>query len=113
MNALLPVTEETDKGCRSVVRLKTSYWTSDRGLHMRRDLVRMKRLSWDYQILEEDAANFGADHVWERITNLDECKDGLYTIDLCNQSHDWESGYLDDYDYHLVPFVLDKAPQPA
>ncbi len=63
---------------------------------MRRDLIRMKRLSWDYQILEEDARQMDPEHVWTRITNLDECKDGLYTVGLCNQSRDWESGYLDD-----------------
>lgn len=100
-----PAPKSDDKGCRSIVCLKTCYYTDKNGgLHMRKDLVRMKRLSWDYQILEEDAAQIGANQVWGHITNIDECKDGLYSVELCNQSHDWETGYLDDYDYVLVPF---------
>ncbi len=109
----LDLSPSDDKGCRSVVRLKTSYWTTPRGLHMRQDLIRLKRLSWDYQILEEDAASIGAEDVWTKIVNLAECEDGLYTVETCNPSHDWESGYLDDYDYRLVPFKLDKPSQPT
>ena len=97
-------TDPEDKGCRSIVRLKTSYWRSARGLHMRKDLIRMKRLSWDYQILEEDADMIGAEDVIGNIIDFDSLKDGLYEVSTCNETHDWESGYLDSYDYKLTPF---------
>jgi hypothetical protein len=33
--------------------------------------------------------------------NIDKYKDGLYTIHMVNMSRDWETGYVDDYDYEL------------
>ncbi len=101
---ILSAKETDERGCRSVVRLKTAYWKTERGLHCRKDLIRMRRLSFDFQILEEDSANIGVDEVLQKIVNLSECKDGLYTVATCNERHDWETGYLDDYDYRLVPF---------
>jgi len=44
----------------------------------------------------------GADEVWPRILNLQECKDGLYEVKLCNEKRDWETGCIEDYDYRLV-----------
>ena len=84
--------------------LKTSWWNDKRGLHSRKDITPMKSLSKGYQILEEDAKNIGASQVAERIENLGECEDGLYTVITCNESHDWETGYVDDYDYRLIPY---------
>lgn len=90
--------------CRCIVRLKTSFWKSERGLHTRQDITFMRKLSLEYQVLEEDAANIGAKEVLEKIVNLAECEDGLYEAITCNPYTDWETGYLDDYDYKLVPF---------
>ena len=61
-------------------------------------------VSFEYQVLEENAANIGAKGVLEKIVNLAECEDGLYEVVTCNPSTDWETGYIDDYDYELVPF---------
>jgi len=90
--------------CRCIVRLKTSFWKSERGLHTRQDITFMRKLSFEYQVLEENAANIGAKGVLEKIVNLAECEDGLYEVVTCNPSTDWETGYIDDYDYELVPF---------
>ena len=89
--------------CLSIVRVKTSWWNDNRGLHSRKDILTMKSLSKGYQILEEDAKNIGAPQVVERIVNLDECEDGLYEVIIVNEGYDWETGCLDDYDYKLVP----------
>ncbi len=101
-------TDPNDKGCRSIVRVKTSVWHDRQGVHYKRDLIKMKRLSWDFQILEEDCSNIGTDHVIERIVNLFEVDDGLYEVITCNPSADWETGYIDDYDYKLAPFDKNK-----
>ncbi len=98
-----------DKGCRSIVRVKTSFWHDKQGLHYKRDLIKMKRLSWDFQILEEDCRDYGADEVAKRIVNLFEVKDGLYQVVTCNhRACSWESPVIDEYDYKLVPFDKNK-----
>ncbi len=38
----------------------------------------------------------------ERVINLDECIDGLYELIVCNISRDWESGWVDDWDWKLI-----------
>lgn len=96
--------ETKDILCRCVIRLKTSMWKDNKGLHLRKDLIFMKRLSLDYNILEDDASNIGADEVITRIDNLDKCKDGLYQAIACNMSRDYETGMIDDYDYTLIPW---------
>lgn len=113
--ALITAADEKndDEPSFTVLRLSTSYWRSPRGLHIRRDLTTLKRLSTGYQILAEDAANIGVDEVITRIVNLDECKDGLYTASLCNEGYDWETGYLDSYDYCLTPYKPAPTPTPT
>lgn len=89
---------------REVVKLVTSSWHDKRGLHIRRDLLSVKRKSSGHQCLEEDCSMISPDEVWTRIVNLHECKDGLYEVVICNESKDWETGYVEDYDYRLVAF---------
>ena len=71
---------------------------------MRTDLTFMKRLCMNFNILEEDCMNVGAKDVLPRILNLDEIEDGLYEVTTCNESHDHETGCIEDYDYRLIPF---------
>ena len=40
-----------------------------------------------------------------RITNLDVVGDGLYYLDVINEYRDWESGYVEDWEYKLVPYT--------
>ena len=96
--------ETKDILCRCVVRLKTSIWKDDNGLHLRKDLTYMKRLSFEFNILKEDAVNIGANEVMDRIDNLNDCKDGLYEVVTCNETREYESGMIDDYDYTLIPW---------
>jgi len=89
---------------QSVVRLKTNVWCDSKGLHFRKDLQFLKRLSFGYQIIEEDASNIGALDTFQQIINIDECVDGIYEVVVCNESHDYESGYVDGYDLKLIKF---------
>lgn len=89
---------------RTVVKIKTSYWSDDRGIHIRKDLSFSKRKSVAYNLLEEDADQVGAENIVVRIINLDECEDGFYQVVTVNESRDWESGYIEDYDYKLIPY---------
>ena len=88
---------------RSVVRLKTSYWcTTKRGISQRKDITILKRKSHGYHVLLEDISNMDIDEIFSRIVNLDGCVDGVYEIVACNPQKDWETGYVDDYDYRLI-----------
>jgi hypothetical protein len=91
-----------------IVRLRTSIWEDNRGVHCKKDLIPMKKLSSGYQLLEEDVANGGAEDVWMRTVNTDICQDGIYTFTTCNEHKDWETGYIDDYDYRLVPYQKEE-----
>lgn len=92
-----------------VIRLRTTTWADKRGLHIKKSLVFLRKQCAGFNILEEDAQAVGADYVLTRILNLAECGDGLYEVVACNESHDWETGYVDDYDYRLVPVTQANA----
>lgn len=103
-----PGDDEPDSRC--VVRVRTSSWLSNRGLHIRKDITFVRRLSSGYQCLAEDAHSIGGPEVIDRITNLDECEDGLYVATITNPSTDWETGYVDDYDYVLTKLEFPGPP---
>lgn len=94
-----------------VYRIKTCYYTSRNGIHSRKDIILMSRLSDGYNWLVDEAQMTGADMVFNSITNLDQCEDGLYMVHSCNESRDWETGVIDDYDFVLVPFEPKETPE--
>ena len=89
---------------RTVVRLVTSAWHTNRGIFTQRALLFLKRDSIGFNILEEDCANIGAPEVTQNIL-FENHPDGLYEVVTCNESRDWESGYIEEYDYQLIPYV--------
>jgi len=84
------------------VRLTTSMWKNERGLHFKKSLTYLKRQCAGFNILEEDTCSIGAEEVVPRIINLLDVPDGIYQVATCNESKDWETGFVDDYDYLLV-----------
>lgn len=90
---------------RCVVRLTTSYWGDDRGVHLKKSLITLKRKSSNLDTLNEESTMIGADEAIAKITNLDSCPDGVYSLVLCNIQRDWEYGHVDDYDFKLVPYT--------
>ena len=85
-----------------MVRVKTSHWQDNAGLHVKKSIVFLKRKSTGHNFLEEDVTCVGADGVVQRITNLHSSPDGIYRVELCNERRDWESGAIEEYDYRLV-----------
>lgn len=68
----------------------------------------MRKLCIGYNVLSEDVDATDAMDVIKRIINLDKCSDGIYEAVICNKSRDWETGYVDGYDFRLVPFDLES-----
>ena len=91
-----------------VGRLKTTMWHDSRGVHAKKSFTYLKRLSKGYNIVAEDAIAGGADETIPRIVNWDEVEDGIYRVIVINQSRDWESGHVDDYDLKLIPYEETK-----
>ena len=87
---------------RCTVRVKTTAWADKRGLHTKKSLTFLRRQCEGFNILAEDADAIGAEEVLPRIVNLGEVEDGIYEVVACNESYDYETGYVDDYNYRLV-----------
>jgi hypothetical protein len=98
--------DETHEPCRTIVRLRTSYWHDKNGLHCRQSLSYLKRQCTGFQLIDDDCSMVGADHVMPRIVNLHECKDGIYDVVMINQKKDWETGHVEDWDYKLFPRII-------
>lgn len=88
---------------KCVVRLTTSTWSDKRGVHVRKSLVYLKRQCTGFNILDHDCENIGAEEVVARIQRLYDMPDGIYAVVVCNETTDWETNMVDDYDYKLVP----------
>lgn len=88
---------------RCVVRLRTTTWGDGRGLHTKRSLTYLWRQCVGYNFLQEDAEVVGAEQAVALITNLGQCPDGVYEVVFQNVTRDWETGYVDGWDYKMVP----------
>lgn len=80
-----------------VVRLKRSYWSDDKCLHLRTDLNFLKRKCKGENWLVKEALNIGPEEVIPLIKNLAECKDGVYIVVPEGDDEEW--------DYRLVPHL--------
>ena len=87
---------------RCMVRVKTTIWADKRGLHMKKSLTFLRRQCKGLNILIQDVSAIGAEGVFPNIMNFGEVEDGIYEVVVCNESHNYETGYIDDYDYRLV-----------
>ena len=94
-----------EEPARCVVRLRTTTWFDEKGLYTKRSLTFLKRKCVGWNGLEEAAHVIGSEGANRSIVNLDECKDGVYEVVVCNVSHDWESGHVDDWDFKLLPIT--------
>lgn len=87
---------------KCVVRLSTNTWADKKGIHTKRSLTYLKRKCVGHNILDDARNNVGAKNTLGRITNLDECADGVYVVNVCNVRHDFESGHVDYLEYELI-----------
>lgn len=103
--SLSEFTSKTDTEInKCVVRIITNTWSDAKGLHTKRDVLYLKRLSNGYNILREEMDITDADYVKKLIRNLDKVRDGVYEVVMTNVSRDFETGYIDGFDLELVPF---------
>ncbi len=93
-----------DKEDQTVVRVVTTAWHDSKGLHTKRSLKLLKRMSFGFDILQDECMNVGAGEAANNISNLHEVTDGIYELIACNINRDYESGYIDDWELMLVPY---------
>ena len=89
---------------KTILRVRTSYWHDDNGLYIRKTLSFLKRKSEGLNFILEDSSQVGADETIPKINNLNEVEDGLYEIVVDNDMKDWETGYIEDWEYRLIPY---------
>jgi hypothetical protein len=88
-----------------ICRLRTSYWiSSNKKLVLKKEISFLKKLGKGNNFVLEDVYNGSAEDVIPRIINLNGCEDGMYELIITNVLTDWETGYVDDYDYKLIPY---------
>lgn len=97
-------TEKIKDEIECVIRLQTSYWKTKRGIFTKKSLTFLKRKCRGFNFLKEDVDMIGAEELIGRIINFDNMEDGIYKVMICNAHRDWESGYIEDYDYRLIPY---------
>lgn len=101
--------EEQKQENRCFVRLRTTMWADKTGVYTKKSLTYLRRLCVGYNLLAEDVTQISADKIIPNIVDLYKCKDGIYEVVSCNESRDFETGYIDDYDYKLIPFAAGKV----
>lgn len=89
---------------KTIVRLRRSAWHDNDGVYEKISLKYLKRQTKGFNIFDDDCRMAGADGAVRKIVNLSLCDDGLYELQTCNHSTDWETGIVDDWDYILVPY---------
>lgn len=101
------VDKKEEPPTKLVVRLTTSYWYNGDSLNVKKTLRFLRRQCAGYNFIHEDCSMVGVEEVIPRITNLDECKDGVYLVVTCNEWASWETPHIiEDYDYKLVPLNI-------
>lgn len=88
----------------TVVRLTTStYKTSKGAFRQVKELRTLKRKTPDFDLLENEMYNQSLEDII--IVNMYDVIDGVYQLTVTNESYDWETGHLDDYELILSPYT--------
>lgn len=87
---------------RLVGRVKTTRYMTSKGFAYKKEFIVLKRKSTIS--LNEVMVELDTDFP----INFHEVPDGLYELLFINISHDWETGYADDWDVKLVEYHEDK-----
>ena len=96
--------DKTEESPRVVVRVKTTAYETANGYAFKKELIKLKRLCKGFDFFQEDCRMIDIYDVYEKIKNLYQVNDGIYQIIMTNVSKDWETGYVDDWDYELIPY---------
>ncbi len=101
---LFPCKKESEPKC--IVRVRTSCYVTSGKLCKSKEVYTLKRKT-EIDWFNEELNMLGGE-LWERILDLDLIEDGLYILQACNFSKDYETGVIDDYDLKLVPYEGDS-----
>ena len=88
---------------RMVVSLRRSFWHDKDGAYQRISLRYLKRQTQGFNIFDDECGMIGASDALPKITNLHQCKDGVYLLVTINAHRDWETGHIEEWDYELIP----------
>ena len=94
------------KSFNCVVKVQTEAYKRGETYFYGKSLRVIKRLT-DLDVISEDVSNIGTKEALENILNLSNLKDGTYCVVVVNRSYDIESGYLDGWNWGLVPYKED------
>jgi len=86
----------------TVVRIRSSSYTTRRGIRFVRDIEVLKRKSDPDPLFLRDIEQTGVDAL-ESIVNFQTVKDGVYRLIVTREHRDWETGLVEDWRYELVP----------
>lgn len=105
LDLILDEPQKKEPTMKNIVRIRTSCFSTKNGVRICKDIYTLKRKSNGYDLLGEEISAMGADYFYseKRIINLDECEDGIYELGVVNESRDWETGIIDDWDLELFP----------
>lgn len=92
---------------KTVVRVKTQYYSIKTGAVLQRTITTLKRKSYGYDLLNDEISAEGATSILPRIVNLDTVADGVYELISTNHSFD-SYGEPEDYDFKLISYKEDK-----
>ena len=92
---------------RTIVRVKTSKYITGGKLRLVKDVYTLKRKSTGgFDMLADEISCVGEDIF---INGLIEACDGIYELQIINESYDIESGICDGWELQLVPYFETKA----
>lgn len=89
---------------KCIVKLTTSVWGDKDGFYIKKSLKFLKRKCVGYNVLQEETNVMGAEEVYQRILNINDVEDGIYSVVVVNESRDWETNNVEDWDYELYPY---------
>lgn len=90
---------------KTIVRLRTSYWVDNRGIHMKKDVNILKRKSNNDYFLE-DASMVGAKEVMDIMEDVNKIEDGVYELIFVPTS--WDSSYFGDGGVEEWKYIFKK-----
>jgi len=96
--------DEDEAETKTIVRLTTSQYSDKNGVYLKKSLRYLKRKCKGHNCMQHDCEMIDTENVVSRIVNLYNVDDGIYEVVMINPTTDWETGYIDDWDYELVEY---------
>ncbi len=86
----------------TVVRLSSSCWYDKNGIYYKRALKFLRKKCKGLNVIYDECGAIDVDDIYSIILNINECDDGIYEVVVCDEMRDWETGYIDNWNYKLI-----------